>query len=158
MFSLVFLPKRNFSEKFNATSHENERLRDWIYKVKSSVSAKNKWKQEIKRTLWKELHLSCYNSNVMNYYKIVAWNYDWVQEKEVITPHMVTINSIRSLQIQVHSTGLSGHQWWLKSKILWPWQVKIIILTGGLTIFRKIKNGFLDFGKVLRVLHVKVLA
>ena len=45
-FHLFFYRNGIFSENFGATSHENERLRDCIYEVKSSFRQKNKCKQE----------------------------------------------------------------------------------------------------------------
>ena len=114
-FHLFFLPKRNFFGKILCNLSRKWKIA-WL---KSSVSAtKNKWKQEIKKILWKELHISCYNSNVMNYYIIVTWNYDWVHEKEVVASNIVTENSIGCLQIQVHSTGLSKHRSGQRSKIM----------------------------------------
>ena len=81
-------------------------------------------------------------------------NCDQIHKKEHTAPKVLTKNSIRCLQIQVDSMGLSEHQHGQRSKLFCLPELQIGILPGRLKILPKFKNRFLDFGNVLRVSYV----
>ena len=84
-------------------------------------------------------------------------NCDQIHKKECTAPKVLTKNSIRCLQIQVDSMGLSECQHGQRSKLFRLTELQTGILPGLFKIIPKFKNRFLDFGNVLRGLYVKML-